>query len=262
MLVIKKICDYTIPIFGNKRVLPYAKLLVSDGITKENAEVVEVGGYNLPANVAHSLDDVEGLYVTADLAAGDYILTSKVSSVPISSDVALNDIPSGKVAISLTVKTLASGLSDKLQPNDIVRIYHFLETAEEVPELRFVKVLSVTDSDGINVDNTKEPTEDEEPQQSATITVLASPEQARIITELENDGVAHVALISRNNDQLAEELLAEQDKTLQEIYFPETLVDENADAQSSEPAAEGDAENTEGGEPETVSPESGQEDSK
>lgn len=237
-------------------------VLKGEQVTKENAEVVEVGDYNLPANVAHSLDDVEGLYVTADLAAGDYILTSKVSSIPVSSDVALNDIPSGKVAISLTVKTLASGLSDKLQPNDIVRIYHFLETAEEVPELRFVKVLSVTDSDGINVDNTKEPTEDEEPQQSATITVLASPEQARIITELENDGVAHVALISRNNDQLAEELLAEQDQTLQEIYFPETLVEENADAQSSEPAAEGDAENTEGSEPETVSPESGQEDSK
>lgn len=237
-------------------------VLKGEQVTKENAEVVEVGGYNLPSNVAHSLEDVEGLYVTADLAAGDYILTSKVSSVPVSSDAALNDIPSGKVAISLTVKTLASGLSDKLQPNDIVRIYHFLETAEDVPELRFVKVLSVTDSDGINVDNTKEPTEDEEPQQSATITVLASPEQARIITELENDGVAHVALISRNNDQLAEELLAEQDKTLQEIYFPETLVEENADAQSSEPAAEGGAENTEGNEPETVSPESGQEDSK
>ena len=237
-------------------------VLKGEQVTKENAEVVEVGGYNLPSNVAHSLEDVEGLYVTADLAAGDYILTSKVSSVPVSSDAALNDIPSGKVAISLTVKTQASGLSDKLQPNDIVRIYHFLETAEEVPELRFVKVLSVTDSDGINVDNTKEPTEDEEPQQSATITVLASPEQARIITELENDGVAHVALISRNNDQLAEDLLAEQDKTLQEIYFPETLVEENADAQSSEPAAEGGAENTEGNEPETVSPESGQEDNK
>ena len=237
-------------------------VLKGEQVTKENAEVVEVGGYNLPTNVAHSLEDVEGLYVTADLAAGDYILTSKVSSVPVSSDAALNDIPSGKVAISLTVKTLASGLSDKLQPNDIVRIYHFLETAEEVPELRFVKVLSVTDSDGINVDNTKEPTEDDEPQQSATITVLSSPEQARIITELENDGVAHVALISRHNDQLAEELLAEQDKMLQEIYFPETLVEENADAQSSEPAAEGGAENTEGSEPETVSPESGQEDSK
>ena len=97
-------------------------VLKGEQVTKENAEVVEVGGYNLPANVAHSLDDVEGLYVTADLAAGDYILTSKVSSVPISSDVALNDIPSGKVAISLTVKTLASGLSRlrKKYPNCVL----------------------------------------------------------------------------------------------------------------------------------------------
>ena len=223
-------------------------VLKGEKITSDNAEVVEVGGYNLPSNVAHSMEDVEGLYVTAELAAGDYILTSKVSTVPVSSDVALNDIPSGKVAISLTVKTLASGLSDKLQPGDIIRIYHFLETAEEVPELRFVKVLSVTDSDGINVDNTKEPTEDEEPQQSATITVLASPEQARIITEMENDGVAHVALISRNNDQLAEELLAEQDKTLQEIYFPETLVEENAESQDGGETAEGAADSESTGE--------------
>lgn len=208
-------------------------VLKGEQITSENAEVVEVGGYNLPSNVAHSLSDVNRLYATADLADGDYILTSKVSTIPISSDMALNDIPSGKVAISLTVKTLASGLSDKLQPNDIIRIYHFLDTAEEVPELRFVKVLSVTDSDGINVENTEKPAEDEEPQQSATITVLASPEQARIITEMENDGVAHVALISRNNDQLAEELLAEQDKTLQEIYFPETLAEKAAEHQES-----------------------------
>lgn len=234
-------------------------VLKGEKITSDNAEVVEVGGYNLPSNVAHSMGDVEGLYVTADLAAGDYILTSKVSTVPVSSDVALNDIPSGKVAISLTVKTLASGLSDKLQPNDIIRIYHFLETAEEVPELRFVKVLSVTDSDGINVDNTKEPTEDEEPQQSATITVLASPEQARIITEMENDGVAHVALISRNNDQLAEELLAEQDKTLQEIYFPETLVEENAESQDGGEAAEGAADSESTGESDAEDTESGAE---
>ena len=234
-------------------------VLKGEKITSDNAEVVEVGGYNLPSNVAHSMDDVEGLYVTADLAEGDYILTSKVSTVPVSSDVALNDIPSGKVAISLTVKTLASGLSDKLQPGDIIRIYHFLETAEEVPELRFVKVLSVTDSDGINVDNTKEPTEDEEPQQSATITVLASPEQARIITEMENDGVAHVALISRNNDQLAEELLAEQDKTLQEIYFPETLVEENAESQDGGEAAEGAADSESTGEAGTENTEGGTE---
>ena len=89
------------------------------------------------------------------------------------------------------------------------------------------------------MDNAKEPTEDEEKQQSATITVLASPEQAKIITGLENDGVAHVALISRNNDKLADELLAEQDKTLQEIYFPETLIEEESgDAKNSDAESE------------------------
>ena len=84
-------------------------VLKGEQISSENAEVVEVGGYNLPSNIAHQLSDVNGLYATADLAVGDYILTSKISSVPVSSDVALNSIPSGKVAISLTVKTLASG---------------------------------------------------------------------------------------------------------------------------------------------------------
>lgn len=152
-------------------------VLKGEQISADNTETVEVGSYNLPPNIARSLNDVKGLYATADLSQGDYILTSKISAVPVSSDAALNNIPSGQVAISLTVKTLASGLSDKLQPNDIIRVYHFLDAAEEVPELRYVRVLSVTDAKGINVDNTKEPVEDEEKQQSATITVLASPEQ-------------------------------------------------------------------------------------
>lgn len=218
-------------------------VLKGEQITSENAELTEVGSYNLPAGVARSMDDVDGLYATADLAQGDYILAAKVSRTPVSSDVALNEIPSGKAAISLTVKTLASGLSDKLQPGDIIRIYHFLDQAEEIPELRFVRVLSVTDDKGINVDNAKEPTEDEEKQQSATITVLASPEQAKVITALENDGVIHVALISRNNETLAKELLEEQEQELLKIYFPETLVPEEtaSNEMSADDTAETDA---------------------
>ena len=218
-------------------------VMKGEQITAANTEVVEVGSFNLPPNIARSLDDVNGLYATADLAQGDYILTTKISLAPISSDAALNNIPSGMVAISLTVKTLASGLSDKLQPGDIIRIYHFLDTAKEVPELCYVRVLSVTDASGINVDNTRELAEDEEKQQSATITILASPEQARIITALENDGVAHVALISRGNDSLAEELLAEQAQTLLEIYHPELLTETEAADEGNRDTAGETAEN-------------------
>ena len=195
---------------------PIAK---GEEITSETVKVMEVGSYNLPDNVARSMKDVAGRYAAADFEAGDYILASKVSLIPITSDVALNNLPSGKVAISLTVKTLASGLSDKLQPGDIIRIYHYLDTAREVPELRYVQVLSVTDSDGNNVDNTAELEEGEEKQQSATITVLASPDQAEVITGIENDGTAHVALICRNNEELAAELLQRQDQEIQELYY-------------------------------------------
>lgn len=214
-------------------------VLKGEQITAANTEIVEVGSFNLPTNIAHSLEDVNGLYATTDLAQGDYILSTKISLTPISSDVALNNIPSGMVAISLTVKTLASGLSDKLQPGDIIRIYHFLDEAEEIPELRYVRVLSVTDSNGVNVDNARELAEDEQKRQSATITVLASPEQARTITALENDGIVHVALISRNNDALAEELLAQQTQILLEIYFPEMLEETvSTDGENGETAGE------------------------
>ena len=208
---------------------PIAK---GEEITSEAVEVIEVGSYNLPDNVARSMQDVAGRYAAADFEAGDYILASKVSLIPITSDVALNNLPSGKVAISLTVKTLASGLSDKLQPGDIIRIYHYLDTAREVPELRYVQVLSVTDSDGNNVDNAAELEEGEEKQQSATITVLASPEQAEVITGIENDGTAHVALICRNNEEFAAELLQRQDQEIQELYYgilPEEQIEESAE---------------------------------
>ena len=191
-------------------------------ITQDKVELVEVGGYNLPTNIARAFDDVVGRYATADLAVGDYVLSSKVSLAPVSSDIQLSSIPSGKVAISLTVKTLASGLSDKLQTGDIIRVYHFLDVATDVPELQFVKVLSVTSDDGVNVDNGEELQEDEEKRQTATITVLASPEQAKVITGFENDGTMHVALITRGNEQLASELLSQQDAILLELYPPES----------------------------------------
>lgn len=208
-----------------------------DEITQDAVETAEVGAHNLPENVARSIDDVIGKYSTADLDAGDYFLSTKVSFTPLTSDIQLNTIPSGKVAISVTVKTLASGLSDKLQPGDIIRFYHFLDEAAEVPELQFMKVISVTDSKGLNVDNTKvpDPEAEEEKQQTATITVLATPYQAQLLTGYENDGALHVALVSRGDEKLAEELLQQQDDQLAGIQ-PEDG-DEAQSPEAGDPAA-------------------------
>lgn len=200
------------------------KQMVARGmqITAEDVDVVTVGEYNLPGSVAKKETDVVGTYAAADLYPGDYILAEKVSSTPVSSDPMLNEIPDGKVVLSITTQTLATALSDKLQDGDIVRLYHYNEEEEEpvkdIPELRFIKVLSISDADGLDVDYTKPLNEDEEKQQTATITVLASPEQAMLLTRFENEGVLHVALVSRGNEKLAEELLLRQEQVLEEIY--------------------------------------------
>lgn len=192
-------------------------------ISPDSVELITVGGYNLPENIAFHPDDVTGLYAAADLYPGDYILSGKVSAMPLSSDLTLNEIPGGMAAISITAKTLAAGLSDKLQGGDIIRLYYYNDRDEfnpvtDIPELRFLKLLSVTDSKGLDVDYTTPPDEDEEKLQTATITVLATPEQAMLLTRYENEGMLHVALISRGNASLAEDLLERQADILTYLY--------------------------------------------
>ena len=206
-------------------------------ITAQDLELIEVGSYNLPASVAIRLEDVTGTYAAASLMPGDYILPNKVSSSPLSSDPALYSIPDGMVAISVTTQTLATALSDKLQSGDIIRFYHYndeheqLNPVEDIPELRYVKVLSVTDSQGLDIDYTQPLEEDEEKLQTATITVLASPEQAMLLTRYENEGILHVALISRGNEALVTELLQRQTDILNELYLvpEESLFETNAE---------------------------------
>ena len=219
-------------------------------ITADDLEVVEVGGFNLPDSVARKVGDVAGTYAATDLYPGDYILPEKVSSVPLSSDLSLNGIPDGMVAISITTQTLATSLSDKLQGGDIIRLYHYddnnvLEPVSDIPELRFVKVLSVSDPKGLDVDYTTPPGEDEERQQTATITVLATPEQALLLTRFENEGVLHVALISRGNEKLSGELLERQSEILSALYgdgmelpdgSPELSGSDGDDSQGNSPA--------------------------
>ena len=207
-----------------------------DPITAKDVELAEVGGFNLPDNVATKLEDVIGTYAASSLYPGDYILSGKVSSTPLSSDLTLNAIPDGMVAISITVQSLAAGLSDKLQSGDIIRLYHYndlsgtLNVVQDIPELKFVKVLSVSDSKGLDIDYTKQPEEDEERLQTATLTVQATPEQAMLLTQYENEGMLHVALISRGNEALAKDLLNQQAEILTQLYE-----NEDADAELNTP---------------------------
>ena len=64
--------------------------------------------------LARKIENVADTYAAADLYPSDYLLPKKVSNVLLSSDLSLNEIPGGMVAIFITNQTLTTALSDKL----------------------------------------------------------------------------------------------------------------------------------------------------
>lgn len=199
-------------------------------IAADDLILEEVGALGLAPNAISKIEDAVGKYAATDLVESAFLLSGNISDTPISSDSLLGTLPSGKVAVSVSIKSLASGLSDKLQSGDIVRIYHFKDTAQDIPELQYVRVLAVTDAKGGDVDKSKPVVDEDEQQQSATIVVEATPEQALRITDLENDGNIHVALIYRGDKSGADKFIFEQDKFLINQKKPQT--EDQKDARS------------------------------
>ena len=221
-----------------------------DEITAEMVQTVEVGAYNLPQNLMTDKKEVVGKYATADLAAGDYILSSKLSAVPAAENAYLYNLDGKKQAISVTIKSFATGLSGKLESGDIVTVivadYQGKGETAIPPELQYVEVISVTASSGYDA-NTGEVVDEKE--LPSTVTLLVTTEQARVLAELEQDSELHLALVYRGTPENAAKFIAAQDALIEELYAepePENSGEtaegtESKESEGAEPSAESEA---------------------
>ena len=146
-------------------------------ITRDMVTTAEVGSYNLPSGLMTAKDNVVGKYAKADLAVGDYILAAKLSDAPAAENAYLYNLDGTKQAISVTIKSFATGLSGKLQSGDIVSVIvaDYPEDGETtIPaELQYVEIISVTASTGYDA-NTGEATE-EEKELPSTVSCRSRP---------------------------------------------------------------------------------------
>lgn len=221
-----------------------------DEITAEMVQTVEVGAYNLPQNLMTDKKEVVGKYATADLAAGDYILSSKLSAVPAAENAYLYNLDGKKQAISVTIKSFATGLSGKLESGDIVTVivadYQGKGETAIPPELQYVEVISVTASSGYDA-NTGEVVDEKE--LPSTVTLLVTTEQAKVLAELEQDSELHLALVYRGTPENAAKFIAAQDALIEELYAepePENSGEtaegtESKESEDAEPSAESEA---------------------
>lgn len=221
-----------------------------DEITAEMIQTVEVGAYNLPQNLMTDKKEVVGKYATADLAAGDYILSSKLSAVPAAENAYLYNLDGKKQAISVTIKSFATGLSGKLESGDIVTVivadYQGKGETAIPPELQYVEVISVTASSGYDA-NTGEVVDEKE--LPSTVTLLVTTEQAKVLAELEQDSELHLALVYRGTPENAAKFIAAQDALIEELYAepePENSGEtaegtESKESEGAKPSAESEA---------------------
>ncbi|ASA23407.1 Flp pilus assembly protein CpaB [Paenibacillus donghaensis] len=184
-------------------------------IQSAQVETVEVGKLHLPASVLKVSEAVVGQYAAVDLKSGDYLLPSKLSAVPL--DAYLNRLDGHKQAMSVTIKSLAAGLSGKLQPGDIVTLiasdYGEMRTTTMPPELQYVEVLAVTASSGLDAQTGTDTTsdDDEDNELPSTLTLLVQPEQAQLLADLENKAKLHTSLVYRGDPISAKAFTDKQD---------------------------------------------------
>jgi len=198
-------------------------------VTADMVQTVEVGAYNLPDNVLHDTASVVGKYAVADLAAGDYILPSKLSDAPAAENSYLYNLDGTKQAMSVTIKSFATGLSGKLKSGDIVSVLvaDYQESGKTVvpPELQYVEIISVTASTGYDANTGEQSTsgnstsaQSDEKDLPATVTVLVRPEQAKVLAELEQDAKIHLTLVYRGTQDVAEAFITAQDELIEKLY--------------------------------------------
>jgi pilus assembly protein CpaB len=197
-------------------------------IPESAIETVSVGGYNLPENIAVQKADVVGKYATADLQKGDFILNTKLSTLAPTSDTYLLDLPDGKQAISISVKSFAGGLSGKLLPGDIVMAIALDANKKAVMpmELHYLKVIAVTMTGGADKQPNGDLPKTKEGEVNATVTtvtLLVDEGQARRLAELEASNLTHISLVSRGDSDKADKLLETQEKVMKNT--PEETID-------------------------------------
>lgn len=184
-------------------------------ITADMLETVKVPEKLINGGISDASSAV-GQYTTAELYAGDYITTQKLSG----SIAEHSSFPAGtaksKIVVSVTLPTLASGVSGHLLPGDVVTVMAMpkgsvnqslglepeageadLSSVMTYPELQYLEVCMVTANDGSDASVEAKLEDGVKNNLPVTVSFYATLEQALLLAELENNSIIHLAFVAR-----------------------------------------------------------------
>ena len=168
-------------------------------IQREDIEILTIGMFGLKDLTLVSLDDVVGRYARVDIVEGDILFQSKISQLPLEGNLPKDILPFDQSAILIRIKMIDGSEYEMPETGDIVKLSRFDKRLIDVPELQFIRVLSVVPEDA---DFTE-------------VTIAANEKQMKYIRKHQEE-VFYASVIVRSNEELAEKLLQEQ-----KAYFRE-----------------------------------------
>lgn len=229
-------------------------------ITPDMLRQVEVSAQNIPVSAVTDPLQAVGKYAAIEIVTDENILSTKLAEEPPYGNPYLSELPNGDLAVSVSVKSFAAGVSGKLLPGDIVSVYanlannpnQFEYRSSLMSELYYVEVLAVTNEEIGDVQDYEEnPDERDVSTLPTTVTLRCiNLEQARVLIGLEANSQLHLALLCRDDEEYKQQLLdaqaqyfillaLQQEQMMYDSTSSETIPEDsdNTDSASSEEGA-------------------------
>jgi len=187
-------------------------------LTAEMLETVSIPETLVEGSIS-GISSAVGKYTVADLFTGDYVTVAKLSPTLVEQNSFPAGTAKGKTGVSVTLPTLASGVSGHLLPGDVVTVMALpkgsanqslgvepetdeadLSGAVIYPELRYVEVCMVTANDGADASVEAQPDEDTKNSLPVTVSFYVTEQQALLLAELENQSIIHLAFVARGTN--------------------------------------------------------------
>jgi pilus assembly protein CpaB len=179
-------------------------------LTEQHLVSVEVGSYGLPEGVLNDKTQLIGKVAQTDIAKGDYLFSQKVGDY-LSNELLDRIVKNNQRLVTVSVPSVAAGLSSHLLAGDIVTVAVFMERASNgqdsspqvilYPELKGLEVYSVENA---RTQDTAEMREQQKESQSGssdpvpkTVTLIVTESQAEKLIEAEYTGKLHLIFEKR-----------------------------------------------------------------
>ncbi len=181
-------------------------------ITQEHITTVEAKAESIPAGAVTEKKEILGQFAKSNLYAGDFYTTAKLTADANTAADVFATLDGKQIAVSFTINSFAAGLSGKLENGDIISI--FVTDPDTgvttIPAaLKYVRVVTTTTAGGIDKEGVVE-NEDGSYELPSTVTVLVTPEQARLLVEYEENAALQAGLVYRGDKENAQKYLDKQ----------------------------------------------------